>query len=519
MKKYIYTIVAVTAMFASCSQDAELNEVIDNQPKGITQVGATTWATTRAAVDGTDNTKVNWQNGDALSVFSATSTAGGSKFTTTSTGTSGTFNIVAEQPTIDAIIAMMYPYQETATWAGDKLICEIPSVQKATKGSFDKAAAIMYNIGGETEPTLTYAVNFLKVTVSETNVHAISISSSDALSGKMEITSFTITPVSGSSLNSVVLVAPANQVLEPGDYYIAVKKGVIASPTISYTYYNTANHTATVKTKAGASTISYANGKNVKPISVNFSTGTVTTRDAVQLWADGPYFAQFNVGATITDYSQANGEFNYNYGSTASQGGMYCWGGLTDFRNDGSTPDYYSGSISFGFVLPIYNDVASVLWGSNWEIPTNNSIQNLFAGIVEFGGDAKRVSNADFSAIDYKWEGTVVDWTWCSNTTPTDASKDPEPYVTGCTLPGFKVTGKGLYAGNSIFLPITGWRAPSPNYAYNCNHFGYYWTSTCDPTFPQCFSFGHQYEFSIQWYSWPPYNSALFAYPVRAVLK
>jgi len=515
MKKYIYSLVAVTAMLASCSQDAELNETIDNQSKGITQVGATTWATTRAAVDGTDNTKVNWQNGDALSVFSVTSTAGGSKFTTTSTGTSGTFNIVAEQPTIDAIIAMMYPYQETATWAGDKLICEIPSVQKATKGSFDKAAAIMYNIGGETEPTLTYAVNFLKVTVSETNVHAISISSSDALSGKMEITSFTITPVSGSSLNSVVLVAPANQVLEPGDYYIAVKKGVIASPTISYTYYNTANHTATVKTKAGASTISYGNGKNVKPISVNFSTGTVTTRDAVQLWADGPYFAQFNVGATITDYSQANGDYTASeYGSKDAEGGMYCWGGLTDFRNDGSTPDYYSGSLSSGFVLPIYNDVASVLWGSNWEIPTNSSIQNIFAGIADYNNQTEC---SEANLLENPLEGTYVNWIWCNGSTA--------QYVTGCTLPGFKLSGKGDYAGNSIFLPYTGFRAPGPLFAYDCDRFGNYWISTCqetEPIKPQYFSFyrtdGTPY-LDIMWSMYYPANQALFGKAVRAVLK
>ena len=119
MKRYIYTIVAFAAMLASCSQDAELNEVIDNQPMDITQVGATTWAATRAAVDATDNTIVNWQAGDALSVFSSTSASGGSKFTTTSTRTAGIFNIVADQPTISAVTAMMYPYQATATWDND----------------------------------------------------------------------------------------------------------------------------------------------------------------------------------------------------------------------------------------------------------------------------------------------------------------------------------------------------------------------------------------------------------------
>lgn len=517
MKRYIYTIVAFAAMLASCSQDAELNEVIDNQPMDITQVGATTWAATRAAVDATDNTIVNWQAGDALSVFSSTSASGGSKFTTTSTRTAGIFNIVADQPTISAVTAMMYPYQATATWDNDnsKLTCEIPSVQSATKGSFDKAAAIMYNIGSDTEPTLTYAVNFLKVTVNEGNVHSICISSSKELSGKMEITSNAISPVSGSSLNSVVLVAPANKVLEPGDYYIAIKKGDILSPEISYTYYNTANHTATVKTKAGSSTISFSSGKNVKLISVDFSKGSVTSRNAVQLWTDGPYFAQFNVGATITDYSEANKDYSVSdNNNTADLGGIYCWGGLTDFRYEGSTGDYYSGSIVSGFVLPIYNDVASVFWGSNWEIPTNNCIQKLFTGILNYNRNFDMVESV---ILGIPQEGTYVDWTWCNGSTV--------QYVTGCTLSGFKISGKDDYVGNNIFIPFTGARDPNLTYTYNNHRFASYWFSTCEDntTYPQFFSFrrssGGIPHIEIYWQHFEYATEALYGRAIRAVLK
>ncbi|MCQ2051783.1 MAG: fimbrillin family protein, partial [Bacteroidaceae bacterium] len=297
MKKYIYSIVAATALFASCSQDAELNEIGSADSKAITTIGASTEISTRAVVSSTENTKVYWEDGDQLGVLGTNSSSEAKNLAYTlndgSGTTSGTFSNGSSD--ITAISAIMYPYQENATWANDKLTCEIPFVQTATKGSFDKAAAIMYSIGNTTDVTLNYAVNFLKVTVTEENVHSISISSTTtALSGKMEITSGGVAATSGS-LNSVTLTAGKGNVLAAGDYYIAVKAGNIENPSISYVYYND-NHKATEKSKAGSGTLTFAENTNVKTVSVDFANGTVTTRKAVQLWANGPYFAEYNIG-------------------------------------------------------------------------------------------------------------------------------------------------------------------------------------------------------------------------------
>jgi len=349
MKKYIYTIVATTAMLASCSQDAELNEVIDNQSKTITEIGATTSAETRAVVSSTDNTKVNWESGDKLGVF-GTGASGVVDYTldgTTGT-TSGTFKNASS--TITAIQAMMYPYQSTATWASSTLTCEIPTVQTATAGSFDKNAAIMYGIGSSTNATLNYAVAFLKVNIPSgtTNVHAISVYSSTALSGKVDITSTGVAAASAGSESYVTLQADAsNGALAAGDYYIAVLPGTLADLSIAYKY---TDHTAKAKqsSNSGGSSLTLAAG-HIKAISANFSTGTV--RDAVQLWENGPYFATMNVGETTEN------------GNTQ----MYKWGATV--AGDGGSQN--SGDYDLD------HDTAYKIWGSAWRMPTKDEFSAL----------------------------------------------------------------------------------------------------------------------------------------------
>jgi len=293
MKNYFFTIMAATAMLASCSQDAELNEIIDNQPKAITEIGATTSAETRAVVSSSDQTKVNWETGDQLGAFGE-GVSGVVAYTLNGAGgsTSGTFKNA--ESTITAVQAMMYPCQSTATWnnTNSKLTCEIPTVQTATAGSFDKATAIMYHFGSETNPTLNYAVAFLKVNIPSgtTNVHAITVYSSTALSGKVDITSTGVAAASEGSQTYVTLQADAsNGALADGkDYYIAVKLGTLADLSIAYKY---TDHTA--KAKQGGSSLTLEAG-HVKAISANFTTGTV--REAKQLWENGPYFATENAG-------------------------------------------------------------------------------------------------------------------------------------------------------------------------------------------------------------------------------
>lgn len=418
MKKYIFAVFAVVAVLSSCSKNLELNEDINSEAKAITTIGASTEISTRAVVSSSDDTKVNWEAGDKLGVLGAngSSEARNLAYELDGVGGSTTGKFKNGDSDITAISAIMYPYQENAIWDGtnSKLTCEIPPVQTAVKGSFDKNAAVMYSIGNTTDANLNFAVNFLKVTIGtgDTNIHSITISSpSTELSGKIDITSLGVAAVSDQSLKSVTLTAGKNQTFAAGDYYIAIMPSNIVTPTISIIRYES-DHKAKEYSKVGGSgDLEFASGTNVKPISVDFNTITTATgREAVQLWAEGPYWATFNVG--VTD------------GKAESYGGYYAWGGSTNMN----ISDYNTGTS----VLSGSYDTAAKLWGSNWRMPTLNELQNAEGGLLK---------------------------------------------ECDCTIynKGLKCTGQDAYSANSVFLPATGiYSAGTVSFG---GMFGGYWSS------------------------------------------
>ena len=166
-----------------------------------------------------------------------------------------------------------------------------------------------------------------------------------------------------------------------------------------------------------------------------------TTCGWVQLWEDGPCFAEFNLGSTATAYSSDN--------TTVSLGGKYTWGGFVanDTNNvvaitlwDQYDKEYYTQYV------PQYNqlstdlngqkDSATYIWGNNWRMPTESEIDALISGLnqTKFYGDY--------------FVGDNVIITWCNGTT--------SQYCSGCTIKGFKISGKPgtPFENNSIFLPV-----------------------------------------------------------------
>ena len=76
----------------------------------------------------------------------------------------------------------------------------------------------------------------------------------------------------------------------------------------------------------------------------------------VQLWEDGPKFAEYNVGAT----------------SAKEYGGLYCWGMTKDKDSNAAFnvgKDALSGT----------DDTATNIWGSNWRMPTKEELDKLRA--------------------------------------------------------------------------------------------------------------------------------------------
>lgn len=143
------------------------------------------------------------------------------------------------------------------------------------------------------------------------------------------------------------------------------------------------------------------------------TTGAVTRTGRivvnwVQLWEDGPKFAEYNVGAN----------------SAEGDGGYYCWGGSTN-RDTGSSKQGVCSSLSGD------DDTATKLWGRNWRMPKRDELQGL---------------------IDKCDSGAET--------------------LNGVT--GIRYRGKGIYAGNSIFLPFAG------DGSINHGVSGYYYSSESD---------------------------------------
>ena len=340
MKKYILSFAAVAAMLASCSQDDHLeiagNDTANNTPQPITTIYASSENGTRAAVNGNDRTQILWQDGDEMKVFNRGMTASYSLNDGAGT-TSGVFE--NGESNITGIEVVMYPYQENATFANNKLSFEIPTVQEGVLGSFDKNAAIMYGLGSSANQQLSLAVNFLKITI-PVGVHSVTISSpTTSLTGKMELEGGNVSAVTGEGCNYVRLVPANGQTrFNAGDYYIAVKHGEIETPTITFVQDNNLLGSSVLQeiSKTSSNNIQFSDNKNVVPLRVDFNTGDVTQRFALQMWAGGPYFAQYNVG--VTD------------GKEESYGGYYAWDGA---------------------------DTATKLWGPNWRMPTQAELQSL----------------------------------------------------------------------------------------------------------------------------------------------
>lgn len=205
-------------------------------------------------------------------------------------------------------------------------------------------------------------------------------------------------------------------------------------------------------------------------------TGITKTKDGadqpwVQLWKGGPKWAMYNVGSSIADYadvhvSEARKQEKY---STKNVGGHYTWGGATDCG--------YSDAASNLSLLKGENDTATQLWGNSWRMPTKAELYALY----------DRCS-----------------WEWM------DGIK--KQYVERCSLPGYKITGRGEYSNDSIFLPASGWCLTGK--MYDLGVCGYLWSSECDNTIHSFSDFIHFGNATMELNS-DEYNR--YAFSVRAV--
>ncbi|HBJ77126.1 MAG TPA: hypothetical protein DDY68_04900 [Porphyromonadaceae bacterium] len=140
--------------------------------------------------------------------------------------------------------------------------------------------------------------------------------------------------------------------------------------------------------------------------------GGDSVRYAIQLWDGGPYFAEFNVGATIGSYEGRTEKLSDCYNSSSNTndttvgGCHYCWGRTYDCKlaND------YSFSSSTTSIAGIDSlDAARANWGAEWRMPTDVELSNFYPGLrmdtTWYDGVNKKYMNSSIAGMCFKGRG------------------------------------------------------------------------------------------------------------------
>ena len=165
--------------------------------------------------------------------------------------------------------------------------------------------------------------------------------------------------------------------------------------------------------------------------------------DTVQLWEGGPYWATRNIGAEKPE--------DYGY--------YFWWGDTVGYKRENDkwvATDGSSSNFSFSSDnAPTYNKNIDTLKSEGWITAAGSLAPAHDAAHVHWGGKWRMPTDAEFSAL-------------INNCTTT--------WTTQNGVYGRLVTGKGAYAGRSIFLPAAGSGDDSGLSLPGST--GHYWSST-----------------------------------------
>lgn len=386
--------VAAIAALSSCSSD---NDLLSGETgkKALTFTATMEGSATRATYD-SENKCASWEVGDQISVNGMTYNAQSAGLTTTFKA--ATPGEEAEGPTYNAYFACSsdgetatLPAEVSETWANGKFNMPMYATSDYTNLEFKNLCGV------------------LKITVKSDQIDAvksIKVSSANkAVSGAFTVTDNAAVLSDAENVANTLTVTYEDAVAttEGGKvFFVAVPAQTYQELKIELSADGN-NFTKSMTTKSGTNIT--VERKKIYPITfADNAPATTGTAEAiidgipvdvnwVQLWAGGPKFAEFNVGAAN------NKKEDY--------GGYYAWGGRQNKVDDHNTGDVD---------LKDDADTAYKLWGSNWRMPTKAELEALIA-------------NCD------------VEWT----------NNYKETGVKGKVF-----TGKGNFASNSVFLPATG---------------------------------------------------------------
>lgn len=457
-RKFLWALlpVVIALLLASCGSDDEngMTQTPNTEPTATVKsvpftVTVNQGGTTRATVDD-DLSTLHFASGDKLYV-EGENISGVLDLTTGEGAANGTFSgslvYSGDEPSASLVLSATLVSSEALecgffTIADGKVIdhtypatkvCVANGVSSAVNEAVKKYSVLIGNSTfGDKSFSLTQHTAFLNFTLTYTDAESGINATVTFKNGGATICSGSVTVNEDLQANFVIPVASETK---------------LNSASIAL-----AGHAA--KNFGGSTTLS---GK-VYNINKTFVRSAPEGVVGVQLWADGPYWATVNVGATqpqeyglffawgeTTGYSSVKDDgFNWsNY--------TYCNGSSTTLTKYVSSdyPSYLGdlGNPDNKLTLEAADDAATSNWGDNWRMPTIDELEKLI--------------NNSYTRHEY-----------VSNYKSTGVS-------------GYKFKGKTgtAYADNEIFLPVAGqWYNTS---LAGQGSVGYYWSSSLDADEPR----------------------------------
>ena len=447
MKKTIISVavIAVAIFAASCQKE---NPQENNASEGSASVFTATietvtgTKTTVERIEGTPATyKTYWESTDQISINGVTYTATPdvtdatkatfAKDPDTQTDPTGTFNAYFPANLYNNGTPTL-PANVSETWADGKY--NMPMYATSTTASLS-----FTNLCGVLKITVTnYSLS------SVTSVKSITVSSTNkAVSGAFNVddNNAAVLTAASNTANTVTVTYTEAVTTDDTDkvFYVAIPAQTYQNLSIAV---SDGTNTEVMTTTPNQDITVVRN--TVYPITFVgdlITTGTATRAEGegttdvkwVQLWAGGPKFAEYNVGA------ENNNAEDY--------GGYYTWGGTT---KNGQGIEWIDDQNTGSAQLTGDTDTATKLWGSNWRMPTNDELGTVDEFEMDFTGGLL-------------YECTC---TWVKN-------------YNGTGVNGLLCTGKGDYSSNSIFLPGAGFLEYSVGVitGYGVTEKCVYWTS------------------------------------------
>lgn len=342
---------------------------------------------TKAAIDSEINTRINWSEGDRINYFGGA--AGQSMTLRTGAGTpSGTFSGTVTAGTADYVL---YPYQETATCTAEGIItAEVPMTQYAVANSFDPKAALMAGEVQNGSVQFKNVMSYVKVTIPSTMTRCkqVAIKAKGAwttVAGKINIIAETGAweETSGKEGQAFVRLVPQN-----GDTYLTANTSyyiAILPQTMTTGFELIFNDDDVIKVKQASTSVEFGRSKTKKLGAITSFNYTVSA---------------FQVTSTLKVADR-----NIGAASSADCGDYFAWAALRpayvtkklnligdrlkDLYKDGgynaaNTP-YNSGSSYTKYnstngktVLEKEDDIAAMLWGGNWRMPTKDEFAAIY---------------------------------------------------------------------------------------------------------------------------------------------